>query len=51
MVVLQRGRIFTDGAPADVLTPETLREVFGVNAHVMAGPDGSGLIVVPVGRV
>jgi len=51
MVVLQRGRVFSDGPPAEVLTPETLRVVFGVVAQVMAGPEGVGLVVVPVGRV
>ena len=51
MVVLQQGRVFSDGPPAEVLTPETLRVVFGVVAQVMAGPEGVGLIVVPVGRV
>ncbi len=50
MVVLQNGCIYADGDPASVLTPETLREVFGVTGHVIAGPDGR-LIVVPTGRV
>lgn len=51
MVVLKQGRIYADGEPREVLTRDTLREVFGVEAHVMPGPEGSGLIVVPVGRV
>jgi iron complex transport system ATP-binding protein len=51
MVVLQQGRVYIDGSPAAVLTPDTLRDVFGVAAQVMPGPEGSGLIVVPLGRV
>ena len=51
MVVLKQGRIHADGSPAAVLTPDTLREVFGVEARVMPGPEGVGLIVVPIGRV
>jgi iron complex transport system ATP-binding protein len=51
MVVLRQGRVYADGAPAAVLTPNTLRDVFGVEARVMPGPEGAGLIVVPVARV
>lgn len=51
MVVLKQGRVYADGTPRDVLTPGTLREVFGVVGHVMSGPEGVELIVVPVGRV
>jgi iron complex transport system ATP-binding protein len=31
LVLLDRGRIVADGSPADVLTPERIREVFGVD--------------------
>jgi iron complex transport system ATP-binding protein len=51
MVVLKQGRIYADGPPRAVLTPATLREVFGVEGHIMAGPEGIELIVVPLGRV
>jgi iron complex transport system ATP-binding protein len=51
IIVLRNGQIYTDGTPASVLTPETLRDVFGVEGHVMAGPDGIDLVIVPVGRV
>jgi iron complex transport system ATP-binding protein len=49
--VLRQGCVYTDGSPAAVLTPDTLRDVFGVAAQVMPGPEGAGLIVVPLGRV
>jgi iron complex transport system ATP-binding protein len=50
MVVLKAGSIHVDGPPRAVLTPQTLREVFGVEGRVMTGPDGIELIVVPVSR-
>jgi iron complex transport system ATP-binding protein len=49
VVVLNDGAVYGEGAPADVLTPETLREVFGIEAEVMDGP--AGMVVVPVRRV
>jgi len=51
VVVLREGEVYADGAPAEVLTPETLRDVFGVEGHVLPGPDGVELVIVPVGRV
>jgi iron complex transport system ATP-binding protein len=51
VVVLKDGNVFAEGTPADVLTPATLAEVFGVRARVMDGPDGIELVIVPVGRV
>jgi iron complex transport system ATP-binding protein len=51
VIVLKEGNVFAEGTPADVLTPETLAEVFGVRARVMNGPDGIELVIVPVGRV
>jgi iron complex transport system ATP-binding protein len=50
IVVLREGRVYREGPPADVLTPQTLREAFGVRAEVMTGPDGIELVIVPVGR-
>lgn len=38
--VLDRGRLMADGTAQDVLTPALLRAVFGVDAHVDAGPEG-----------
>lgn len=38
--VLDGGRLVADGPPADVLRPALLRDVFGVEAEVEAGPDG-----------
>jgi iron complex transport system ATP-binding protein len=51
VVVLKQGDIYADGTPQEVLTSETLREVFGVQAQVLAGPEGVDLVIVPMGRV
>lgn len=34
IVMLHEGRVFADGAPKDVITPVTLREVYGVSASI-----------------
>jgi iron complex transport system ATP-binding protein len=49
VVVLREGEVYADGLPAEVLTPQTLRDVFGVEARVMQSPEGA-LIVVPLSR-
>ena len=32
LLMLQQGRVFADGPPADVMTPDALREVYGIEA-------------------
>jgi iron complex transport system ATP-binding protein len=51
IVVVNEGRVYCHGTPHEVLTPDTLREVFGVEARVLPGPAGVDLVVVPIGRV
>jgi iron complex transport system ATP-binding protein len=51
VVVLRDGAVYREGAPADVLTPVTLRDVFGVDGRILPGPDGVEMVIVPVGRV
>ena len=50
VVVLREGEVYADGSPAEVLTPKTLREVFGVEGRVLEAPEGAGLIIVPLSR-
>ncbi|MBB4916998.1 ABC transporter ATP-binding protein [Streptosporangium saharense] len=47
--VLAAGRVVADGPPYEVLTPELVREVFGVDAHVTSvpGTDAPHLILRP----
>ncbi len=45
VALLAEGRVAAVGEPGDVLTPERLRVVFGVESQVLAGPGGP--VVVP----
>ena len=47
LVMLSEGRVVAEGPPGEILTRERLREVFGIDAEVMAVPGGSP-VVVPV---
>lgn len=47
---LKDGRIYGEGTPEAILTPETLREVFQIEAQIMQGPAGVGMIIVPLSR-
>jgi iron complex transport system ATP-binding protein len=49
VVLLYAGRIVVEGAPSEVLTPDRLRAVYGIEALVRTD-DGQGLTVLPVGR-
>lgn len=41
LVVLRSGRVVATGAPAEVLTPELIEEVYGVRARVTHDADGT----------
>lgn len=45
LVVLKAGRTVAEGPPLEVLTPELLRSVFGLQGEMIAGPDGPHLAV------
>ena len=40
VVVLDHGRVVADGSPLDALTPDVLRQVFGLSARWVDSPDG-----------
>jgi len=48
MIMLKDGRIFAIGSPREVLTPENIREVYGVEVTILTNPH---LLVVPIGVV
>ncbi|GAA4823052.1 ABC transporter ATP-binding protein [Nocardioides caeni] len=50
MVVMSSGRVAAQGAPADVLTVDSVREAFGLDAEVIPDPVTGGPLVVPKGR-
>ena len=48
LVVVRDGQVHAAGAPADVVTPALLHEVFGLSAHVFADPVDGLPTVLPV---
>ncbi|WP_240916182.1 ABC transporter ATP-binding protein [Sanguibacter sp. HDW7] len=47
LVVLDRGRVHAQGAPADVLTRELLAEVFGLRADLLPDPMTGAPVILP----
>jgi iron complex transport system ATP-binding protein len=47
LVALQNGRIVCDGTPAEVLTRETLRQVFAVEAEIIQHPVTHTVFCIP----
>jgi iron complex transport system ATP-binding protein len=50
LVVVGEGRVLADGTPWEVLTPETLRSAFDLEALVVPDPSSGSPLVVPVVR-
>ncbi len=50
MVVMAGGRIMGQGAPSEVLTVDSVRAAFGLDAEVIPDPVAGGPLVVPRGR-
>lgn len=48
LVAMRDGRIVAEGDPADVVTPELVRDVFGITARVIADPVTGTPLVIPV---
>lgn len=48
LVAMRDGRIVALGAPAEVVTPATIREVFGLEARVIADPETGTPLVIPL---
>lgn len=49
LVVMSQGRVFSVGSPAEVITPEMLREVFGVEARILVDPESGLPYCLPLG--
>lgn len=51
LLMLKAGQIIADGAPAETITPQELREVYGMDFHVSPSPlSGRPLVVIGRGR-
>jgi iron complex transport system ATP-binding protein len=50
LIAMRDGAVVAQGAPAEVVTPEMVREVFGLEAMVVPDPAVGTPMVVPLGR-
>lgn len=50
LVAIAGGRVHVAGEPEDVLTEETVRQVFGLESRVIADPTSGRPIMLPIGR-
>jgi iron complex transport system ATP-binding protein len=49
MVAMKDGEIVMEGTPDEVVTPALLKEVFGLDAHVVPEPTDGRPHVIPLG--
>ncbi|MGJ8503471.1 Fe(3+) dicitrate ABC transporter ATP-binding protein FecE, partial [Glaesserella parasuis] len=50
LVAMAGGRVIAAGDPGDVITEETVREVFGLDSRVVPDPLTGRPMVIPIGR-
>ncbi|MFF8444966.1 ABC transporter ATP-binding protein [Streptomyces californicus] len=50
VIAMKKGRVVAEGAPADVITAETVEDVFGLRCRVTTDPVSRTPLVIPVGR-
>ncbi|BDI22257.1 ABC transporter ATP-binding protein [Herbiconiux sp. L3-i23] len=50
LFAVKSGRLHSHGAPAEVVTPEMVREVFGMESRVVADDVSGTPLVLPIGR-
>ncbi|MDR2379827.1 MAG: ABC transporter ATP-binding protein [Bifidobacteriaceae bacterium] len=50
LVAIADGRVHSAGPPPDVLTPQTVRAVFGIDSQVISDPTSGRPLMLPIGR-
>ena len=50
LVAVHKGRIAAHGLPQDVIRASMIRDVFGIECHIISDPITNTPLVVPVGR-
>ncbi|WP_435174807.1 ABC transporter ATP-binding protein [Actinacidiphila sp. bgisy145] len=50
LIAMKDGAVLAEGAPADVITPATIRELFAIDCRVVADPVSRTPLVLPIGR-
>ena len=51
LVAMRAGEIVAQGAPSDIVTEATVRDVFGLESRIVTDPIAGSPMVVPIGRV
>lgn len=50
LVAVHQGAIVAQGAPADVVNPDVVEQVFGIAAQVISDPVSGTPLIIPIGR-
>jgi iron complex transport system ATP-binding protein len=50
LVAMREGKVVAAGTPAEIVTPELVRDVFGLDSQVVPDPVSGTPLVVPIGR-
>ncbi len=50
LIAIAGGKVHASGSPAEVLTEETVRAVFGLDSKVIVDPTSGGPLMLPIGR-
>lgn len=50
LFAMKNGKLIAEGAPSAVISPELVREVFGLNCSVIRDPVAGSPMIVPIGR-
>lgn len=49
MLILADGELVADGSPAEVISRESMRKIYGQEVHLLKHPDTGAPVIVPVG--
>jgi iron complex transport system ATP-binding protein len=50
LIAIENGRIHASGGPAEVLTEDCVRAVFGIDSRVIIDPVSAKPLMLPIGR-
>ncbi len=48
LIALRNGKLIAQGEPRDILTADLIRDVFGIDAHILEHPSSGAPICVPI---
>ena len=49
LIAMKDGEIIAEGAPADIVTPELIKQVFGLRCHIIDCPISHTPLIIPLG--